>query len=268
MSDFFTKITAPIPGDDPFGSDVNHDPDYERLKGEMGKLGDIDVHLVDTLSLKILSEKSKDVRAMAFLAYSALRKGDLERLADVIGALADYCRDDFDLIFPRRDGAKLAALRWLSEPRFTSRCPLTQAAASDAEHVARLKDALGVLRPALEKRFSYAGAPFPLLLYKRVAEWEKAIEGAAAVETVRDDGNNSDRTSHSVGQSGNQSSGQSVSKNDRPETHENQTSGNNIDDSGNAGDPQEIITIKMTRGEMREIFHCARKMETLLKKFA
>ena len=264
MSEFFSKITAPIAGGDPFGSDVNHDPDYERLKGEMGKLGDIDVHAVETLSLKILTEKSKDIRAFAFLAYSALRKNELGRLADVFSALADYCRDSFDLLFPRRDGAKLAALRWLSEPRFTSRCPKADAAVADAEHVARLKDALSVLRPALEKRFSYAGAPFPLLLYKRVVEWEKEVENAKAAALVLDDAGGADQP---AGQPENQSTGQPVNKNAVSGTREKSAADDDITANG-GGNTQEIITVKMTRGEYNEIFHCVNKMETLLKKFA
>jgi len=177
MSDFLSKITALIPGN-PFGSDVNHDVDYEALKFEMGKLGDIDVKTVESLSVKILTEKSKDVRALSFLAYAMLRMGDHGRLADVFCALADYCQDCYDDIFPRRDGAKLSALRWLSEARFTSACPKVDASAQDAEHVARLLGALLKLKGALEKRFSSVGAPFPLLLYKRALEWESSIKSA------------------------------------------------------------------------------------------
>ncbi|MDR2693933.1 MAG: type VI secretion system ImpA family N-terminal domain-containing protein [Chitinispirillales bacterium] len=185
MSDFLSTITAPISGD-PFGSDVNHDVDYEALKVEMGKLGDIDVSAVESLSVRILAEKSKDVRALSFLAYAMLRVGDHGRLADVFCVLADYCHDSYDKIFPTRDGAKLSALRWLSEARFTSVCPRTDASTQDAEHVARLLAALLKLRAALEKRFSSVGAPFPLLLYKRALEWESSVKSAlkAEAETV------------------------------------------------------------------------------------
>jgi len=182
MSGFLSAITAPIPNGDPFGSDVNHDVDYEALKVEMGKLGDIDVNIVESLSVKILTEKSKDVRALSFLAYATLRIGDHGRLADVFCALADYCRDDYDKMFPTRDAAKLSALRWLSEARFTSACPKTEASEQDAEHVARLLAALLKLKSALEKRFSSVGAPFPLLLYKRALEWESSVKSAIAAK--------------------------------------------------------------------------------------
>jgi len=181
MSDFLSTITAPLPGD-PFGSDVNHDVDYEALKAEMGKLGDIDVDTVESLSVKILAGKSKDVRALSFLAYAMLRMGDHGRLADVFCVLADYCHDNYDDIFPRRDGAKLAALRWLSEARFISVCPKIEASAQDAEHVARLLAALLKFKAALEKHFSSVGAPFPLLLYKRALEWESSIKSAIEPE--------------------------------------------------------------------------------------
>jgi len=183
MSTFLSTITAPIPdAADPFGVDVNHDVDYEALKVEMGKLGDIDIHVVESLSVKILAEKSKDIRALSFLAYATLRMGDFGRLADTICALADYCQDSYDDIFPRRDGAKSSALRWLSESRFTSACPKVEASTQDAEHVARLLGALKKLKAALEKRFASVGAPFPLLLYKRALEWESAIKSAVDAE--------------------------------------------------------------------------------------
>lgn len=179
MSDFYSKITVPIAGDDPFGADVNYDLDYERLKGEMGKLGHIDADFVESLSFRILTEKSKDVRALVFLAYSMLRKNDFCRLADVFCALAVFCQDDFERIYPRRESAKAAALRWFSESRFSGQCENAVPAAEDAQDIARLADAVLKLRTALEKRFSDAMPPLSLL-YKRVLEWKKTAESAAS----------------------------------------------------------------------------------------
>lgn len=260
MADFLSKITAPVPGDNPFGADIRHDPDYERLKGEMGKLGDIDVGLVESLSLGILSRKSKDVRAMAFLAYAALRKGDIGRLADIFGALAGYCQDSFEQVYPTREGAKLAALRWLSEARFTSLCPKTGVSEGDAGHVARLKDALSKLRPALEKRFSSGGAPFPLLLYKRALEWEKAVEGMRA---QGDGGDGSEAGGQPADSSADKPANQPSGGTDIRKSPDKGVSGG---DAG--GDPSQIITVRLSRGEYQEILHCMGKMETLLKKFA
>jgi len=178
VADFYSKITAPLAGSDPFGSDVNYDLDYERLKGEMGKLGDIDADLVESLSLNILTGKSKDARALAFLAYSMLRKGDFGRLADVFSALAAYCQDDFERIYPRREGAKVAALRWFAESRFSGQCEKVAVTAADAQDMARLAEAILKLRSALDKRLSDSAPPLSLL-YKRAAEWQKSAENAA-----------------------------------------------------------------------------------------
>lgn len=184
MSDFYSKITAPIAGNDPFGADVNYDLDYERLKSEMGKLGDINADAVESLSFKILTEKSKDARAFAFLAYSMLRKRDFGRLADVFGALAVFCRDDFERIYPRRESAKIAALRWFAEARFGGQCERAEAAAEDAQDIARLENAILKLRSALDKWFS-GDAPPLSLLYKRTLEWKKSAESAVNQAAAR-----------------------------------------------------------------------------------
>jgi predicted component of type VI protein secretion system len=177
VSGFYSKVTAPIAGDDPFGVDVNYDLDYERLKNEMGKLGDIDADLVESLSVKILTEKSKDARALAFLAYSMLRKNDFGRLADVFCALAVFCQDDFERIYPRRESAKAAALRWFSEARFSGQCEKAVVTAADAQDTARFEDAVSKLRSTLDKRFSDSAPPLSLL-HKRAGEWKKTAENA------------------------------------------------------------------------------------------
>ncbi|MDR3012135.1 MAG: type VI secretion system ImpA family N-terminal domain-containing protein [Chitinispirillales bacterium] len=245
MSDFYSMITAPIAGENPFGEDVNYDVDYERLKGEMGKLGDIDINLVETLSVKILSEKSKDTRALAFLAYAVLRQSEIGRLADVFCALADYCENNFEQLYPPRENAKLAALRWLSESRFTSQCPKIEASVDDADGVKRLKDALGKLRPALEKRFSSSGAPFPLLLYKRVTEWEKSIETASSP------------TQNNTGGSSAVDTGKNEQSAKSPVASEK----NNGDVDGGSQDP---VVIKLSRNEYQELIGSINKIKTLL----
>jgi len=202
VSDFYSKITAPITGDDPFGADMNYDIDYENLKSEIGKLGDIDTDVVESLSFKILTEKSKDTRALAFLAYAMLRQNDFGRLADVFCALANYCENSFDQIYPRRQGAKVAALRWFCESRFSGQCEKVTTTAADAENAARLVDGILKLRQTLDQKLSDSAPPLSLLS-KRAAEWKKTAENAAKpvvspVESdvsanVSDDGGDSDQ---------------------------------------------------------------------------
>lgn len=260
MSEFLSKLAAPIAGGNPFGADVNHDPVYERLKGEIGKLGDIDVDVVEELSIEVLAEKSKDIRAMAWLAYASLRKGDLGRLADVVGLLVDCCEGSFEQVYPLREGAKLAALRWLAEPRFTSQCPKTEAVESDAPHIGRMKEALVRLKPVLEKKFPSTGAPFPSLFYKRVMEWDKAVS-VLIQSRVKED---------NAAQSVDKPADRAVS------TIVDKSAGN---ESGAGGHPRPAaepngkanghatVVLKLTHNEYNEIVSCIGRMETLLKKF-
>jgi len=231
MPDFFSEITAPIAGDNPFGADVNHDPDYERLKGEMGKLGDIDVAAVEALSRKILAEKSKDARVMAWAAYAALRRNDIGRFADVFCALAYYCRESFERVFPLRDSAKAAALRWFSESRFDSQCVRAAPKESDAPHITRLKNALSQIRLALEKRYSDAAPPLSPLC-KHAESWEKAVKHMLAPAAVESP----------------------------PQARENV--------AGDIDTLPETVVIKLSRGEYREISDSIKKMEALLKRTA
>jgi type VI secretion system protein VasJ len=157
---------------------VNYDLDYERLKGEMGKLGDIDAEIVESLATKILTEKSKDVRVLAFLAFSMLKQGDFGRMVDAICALTAFCQDGFEQIYPRRDSAKASALRWFSEARFGGQCEKVTVTAADAQNAERLVDAFSKLRVVLEKRFSDSTPPLSIL-YKRAADWKKSAESAA-----------------------------------------------------------------------------------------
>ena len=238
MSDFFSEITAPVAGGDQFGADVNHDPDYERLKGEMGKLGDIDVSVVEALSRKILAEKSKDARVMAWAAYAALRRNDIGRLADVFCALAYYCQEGFERLFPQREGAKTAALRWFSEPRFDSQCVRAAPKESDAPHITRLKNALSQIRLALEKRYA-DGAPPLSSVYKHAELWEKAVKYMLAPPAA-----------------------------DSPQQAREKEKAAGNAAAGEIDSLPETVVIKLSRGEYREISDCIKKMEALLKRTA
>ncbi|MDR3013065.1 MAG: hypothetical protein LBU70_07630, partial [Chitinispirillales bacterium] len=183
-------------------------------------------------------------------------KGDVGRLADVFCALADYCTDSFEQIFPPREGAKLAALRWFSEARFSSQCPKADVSVDDAGDVARLKDALLKLRPALEKRFSSSGAPFPLILYKRVTEWEKSIE--TVIQSAK-------QVDESVDPSVDQSAAQSIN---RPVDQSPNPAGQPVTPKSTASstdNPQAPVVIKLNHGEYQKILDCIETIKTLIK---
>jgi hypothetical protein len=197
---------------------------------------------------------------MAWMAYAALRKGDIARLADTVGLLADYCAGSFESVFPLREGAKLAALRWLSEPRFTSQCPRVDASEGDLPHIRKMGDSLLKMKGALEKRFASVGAPFPALLYKRVMEWDKAVSALAQNSgvSVFDNVDSQNRELSNRPVNAPAAEGQTRNGGGNGETPI------TVDEKDNR---QAAVVIKLTRGEYQEIVQGIDRMKSLLQKF-
>jgi len=259
VSDFYSKLTSPIAGDNPFGVDARYDLDFDRLKNEMEKLSGIDLDTVESLATKILTEKSKDVRAMGWLAYVMTRRNDVGWLADVISVLAYYCQDHFDSVFPARENAKVAALRWFSESRYDGLCDKITVAATDVPHLTKLIDALSKIRAALEAQFSDSAPPMSSL-YKRANDWMKTAKAAAAaaeaaakpaaVEAEKE-------VSDSAGDAG---SVQPAPPKPAPSSPVGGSPGVARVDSG-----KDDVVIKLTGAEYRELSECVKKIKTLLK---
>jgi type VI secretion system protein VasJ len=165
-------IISPIPGDNPMGTNVTYDPDFDRVKQEIGKLGGIDDEVIETASKSILQEKSKDLRVMAFLSFVHLRRDDWEPFADIFAGLTQLVEESFDELFPQRPRAKEMALKWLSEDRFNDQLENRTVSEEDHEHLARLTEALGKLKPILEAKSE--NSLFPTRLYAAAQKWEKS----------------------------------------------------------------------------------------------
>ena len=175
ISELLSLIIAPISGAQPYGGNINHDADFDTLKTEFGKIGNLDVGLIETIATKILKEKAKDIRVLSFLAYTAVRKENWEALADVFDGLAQLGAKKFDALQPDRERAKELAFKWLSEDRFTGSLADKKPAEADYPHIARLLDALTKLKPILEKKFPQA-TPFPAEIQRNALLWEKACK--------------------------------------------------------------------------------------------
>jgi type VI secretion system protein VasJ len=131
--------------------------------------------LIENLAVKILKEKAKDIRVLSFLAYTAVRKDNWEALADVFDGFVQLGMKNFDALQPDRERAKELAFKWLSEDRFTGALADKKPAEADYPQIARLLDALGKLKPVLEKKFPQA-PPFPSELQRNAGAWEKACK--------------------------------------------------------------------------------------------
>jgi type VI secretion system protein VasJ len=172
ISELLDCIVSPLSGAGPMGESINYDADFETLKVEMGKLGNIDYALIENLCKKLLKEKSKDIRLLCFLSFVVARNSQWESLADIFEGFSKLAEQGYDGMFPDRPRAKQQAIQWLSETRYNENLADKKPAEKDYVHIARLVQSLTTLKGTLEKKFP-EGSPFPTGLFSAAINWEK-----------------------------------------------------------------------------------------------
>ena len=154
------------------GENINYDADFESIKAEMGKMGNLDYALIENTCKKLLKEKSKDIRVLCFLSYVVARNSQWEALADVFEGFSTLAEQGFDAMFPDRPRAKQQAILWLSEVRYNENLADKKPEEKDYVSITRLLTALTKLNGILEQKFP-EGSPFPAGLFRAVTAWEK-----------------------------------------------------------------------------------------------
>ncbi|MFP4164608.1 MAG: type VI secretion system protein TssA [Chitinispirillaceae bacterium] len=175
ISEHLSSLTSPFDSDNPFGENITYDPDFELVKAEIGKPGNIDFELLEEKSLQLLQEKSKDIRLFSFLSLCYLKKEKWEQFCDVFEALGQLVKENYDSLFPARPRARQLALKWLSEERFTDAVDNAKPPPSAHEDIKRLVSGLLDMRRILEEKFP-DGSPFPLKFCNAAQKWEKSTE--------------------------------------------------------------------------------------------
>jgi len=113
----------PIQPDQPAGSDVRYEPEYEELQAEIDKLsvpsasGGTDWKKVSDLAGAILAEKSKDLLVATYLAVSQVHMRRIEGLADGLTVIHDLIAHYWDNMFPpkKRMRGRMGAVEWWVE---------------------------------------------------------------------------------------------------------------------------------------------------------
>jgi type VI secretion system protein VasJ len=113
----------PIQPDQPGGSDVRYDPEYEQLQAEIDKLsvpsasGGTDWEKVSNLSSAILANKSKDLLVATYLAVSQVHLRRIDGLADGLIVIHDLVANYWDNMFPpkKRMRGRMGAVEWWVE---------------------------------------------------------------------------------------------------------------------------------------------------------
>ena len=123
-------LLAPIAGPKPSGEDVSFDPDFERVKAEVDKLGSVSSGLPDwrgvvDLSGKLLSTRSKDMRLATWLTLAKMNLAGWTGLAEGLIVLRELSTTHWDTMYPeRRPRARANLYGWLVEHIATTLEPL------------------------------------------------------------------------------------------------------------------------------------------------
>jgi type VI secretion system protein VasJ len=118
----------PIDPDQPTGSDVRYEPEFEELQAEIDKLSSpssssgIEWKKVNTLSALILAEKSKDLLVASYMAVSQVHTHQIDGLAVGLTVMHDMVEAYWDNLFPpkKRMRGRLGAIEWWIEKTETA----------------------------------------------------------------------------------------------------------------------------------------------------
>jgi len=123
LETFLQEVSAPIPGDEPFGEDPKYEDTFAWLKEEIAKMGGMgagatDWDKVELESRRLLTEQAKDLNLIAYLmtAWVELYKGEglivgLEVLMHFLGE--DKWPEIFPKPIPKKNKARGLSLAWL-----------------------------------------------------------------------------------------------------------------------------------------------------------
>jgi type VI secretion system protein VasJ len=181
ISDLLDLIITPVPGQNPMGENINYDMDFDALKIEINKLGNIDYALIEDKSKILLRNRSKDIRLLGFLSLCYIRNSQWDMLADVFEGFSKLADQNYDSLFPDRPIAKLQALQWLSQQRYIDALTNKKPDEKELEHIVRLSASLAKLKNIIDKKFPQ-DSPFPVGLYGAVSNWEKQCKSKPIAE--------------------------------------------------------------------------------------
>jgi len=108
---------APLSDDSPVGIDPIYDDDFQRIRDEVNKLTGVDTTLICTLSEKLLTTVSKDLRVITFYTWARLHQDGETGLAEGLELLAGMLQRFGAQLHPQRDRSRKSALEWLGSRR-------------------------------------------------------------------------------------------------------------------------------------------------------
>lgn len=121
--DLWTLGKNPVSADQPAGTDIRYDPDFEALQAELGKLsspsaaGAVDWEKVIQMASGLLANKSKDIWVASALAVALIYTRQAEGLAIGMRVCRDLVTNFWDNLYPpkKRIRGRLQTIAWWLE---------------------------------------------------------------------------------------------------------------------------------------------------------
>lgn len=153
MATLFDQLTAPLPGPSPCGEDCSYETEFEAAKAEMEKMSGNDFALIEAQCLKLLTRKSKDMRALGYYCLAAALTRGLSDFGEAVCAYSRLVEDRWNDIHPRRPAARQNALKWLNGDRVVALLQGVEGSAADGESLLKAEAALETLKQLSFRHF-------------------------------------------------------------------------------------------------------------------
>ncbi len=194
------ELLRPISPESYCGEDAGYEPEFEAAKGEMEKVSGNDFGSIESNCRKLLTEKSKDMRALGFFSLAVgLTRGAAE-FGDALAAYAELAQTQWETIHPLRPAGRANALRWLNGDRVLSLLETLRPDTSAHAELTAAAEAMQALRRLSEEKFpestpSFSG--FVKAVEQLARESQPRAEAAPA--PAEEGGSASERTISSGG---------------------------------------------------------------------
>lgn len=180
--------TSPIRPDSPAGDDVRYDPDFEALQAEIDKMasptaaGQVDWTRVADLAAGILSTKSKDLNAAAYLAVALVTTRHIPGLAEGTALIKSLLETFWETLYPpkKRMRGRAGAITWWLEKTDNALARIS-APPLAADLATRLKTDLKAIDSLLAAKMP--DAPLLSALQRRIEALPVATEAPAGQDT-------------------------------------------------------------------------------------
>ncbi|WP_407151192.1 type VI secretion system ImpA family N-terminal domain-containing protein [Bradyrhizobium sp. ORS 86] len=177
---------APVPGPAPAGADIREAAEFKSLEAQVRRMDAdgrtaVDWVNVNTLSLNILSHRSKDIRVACWATYGLFRVEGYEGLAVGLGVLRGMVDVHWERLFPpiKQERARVAAVDWLVGrlgPELAGNVPIE----ADSSAVIASYDVLDDLVRQLSGKLVDNQARLEVLLRALQSPYERANHAIAA----------------------------------------------------------------------------------------